>query len=184
MHDDSFEEVSYELGDVHARELVGDVVTCMQQYNEIEQTLLTSEEFRSTVYDIATRCVVDHRFKALPASVIATAIFYYARETTAHPIKSVWCPALSRLTGHDASSSKSVQQALLLLDQVFCEQLHDSSLGAEGDALAEQFSGVTIDVVENGGLLNSPEPAKLVNNPSDKNDLSPVSVAILDHFTC
>lgn len=128
---------------------------------------------------------MDHRFKALPASVIATAIFYYARETTAHPIKSVWCPALSRLTGHDASSSKSVQHVLLLLDQVFCEQVYDSSLVAEGDVLAEQLSGITIDDVEdNGGLLNSPEPAKLVNNLSDKNDLSPVSVAILDHFTC
>ena len=125
---------------------------------------------------------MDHRFKALPASVIATAIFYYARETTAHPIKSVWCPALSRLTGHDASSSKSVQQALLLLDQLFCEQLHDNSLVAEGDALAER---VTIDdVKDNGDLLNSPEPAKLAYNPSDKTDLSPVSVAILDHFTC
>ena len=183
MHDDSSEEVRFEQQ--NPAELVGDAVTCMQQYNEIEQTLLTSEEFRSTLYDIATRCVVDHRFKALPASVIATAIFYYARETTAHPIKSVWCPALSRLTGHDASSSKSVQQALLLLDQLFCEQLHDNSLVAEGDALAEQLSSVTIDdVKDNGDLLNSPEPAKLAYNPSDKTDLSPVSVAILDHFTC
>jgi len=137
------------------------------------------------MYDVATRCVVDHRFKALPASVIATAIFYYARENTAHPIKSVWCPTLSRLTGHDASSSKSVQQALLLLDQVYCEQLRDCSPGVDGDVLAEQLSGVTIhDARDDNGLLNSPEPAKLVNNPSDKSDLSPVSVAILDHFTC
>ena len=72
-----------------------------------------------------------------------------------------------------------------MLDQLFCEQLHDNSLVAEGDALVEQLSSVTIDdVKDNGDLLNSPEPAKLAYNPSDKTDLSPVSVAILDHFTC
>lgn len=78
-------------------------------------------EFETSVTALATKCMLDPSFKALPASAIATGIIYFTRES--YMCTPVWTPTLSALCGHDAPSSKSVQKVLDLLDIMTHDEL-------------------------------------------------------------
>jgi len=95
--------------------------------NPIKPSSFASPEFYTTVTSMATKCMLDHSFKPLAASAIATGILYHTRETAG--CVPVWTSALSRLTGHDAEQSKSVQKVLFLLDAL----AHDEELALQED---------------------------------------------------
>lgn len=105
-------------------------------------------DFESSVTRMATKCMVDHSFKALPASAIAAGIIYFTRETAM--VEPVWTSALSRLTGHDAPTSRSVQRVLELLDAI----AHDEAVTAQG---LNDDSQLLIDSSEENSMEDSRE---------------------------
>jgi hypothetical protein len=95
-----------------------------------------------------------HKLKALPASAIAAGIIYFTRETTF--CEPVWTSVLSRLTGHDAPTSKSVQQVLKLLDvmmdnealamqDLLDTQPADSSVEESAEGIADVMAAMRIE---------------------------------------
>lgn len=136
-------------------------------------------DFEASVTSLATRCMLDHSFKYLPASSIATGIIYFTRES--YMCEPVWTPALSTLTGHDAPTSKSVQRVLELLDMMTHDELlasgslsqsshnlEDSLLGGVGDQVA--------DLCLDSSTLSLTDPADLEN---DENVCSAATAAAL-----
>lgn len=87
---------------------------CMPDATAPHMSCFACPDFEASIARTATKCMVDHSFKALPASAIATGIIYFTRELNC--CEPLWTTALSRLTGHDAPTSKSVQRVLELLD--------------------------------------------------------------------
>ena len=112
--------------------------------NSLPQTVIDADDlycfnspvFQASVCTLASKCMLDHEFKALPSSAIATGILYFIREST--NIEPVWCPSLSRITGHDAPTSKSVQRVLQLLDNMTQEEnQHQPAYTEEREVLEE-----------------------------------------------
>ena len=99
----------------------------------------TTSPFEAALVSLATKCMLDHEFKPLPASAIATGILYFVRESQG--CAPVWSPSLTRITGHDAPTSKSVQRVLQLLDAM----THREQLAAAAAAAAERAESFAAD---------------------------------------
>jgi len=108
---------------------------CMPDASAEHMSCFSCPDFEASVARMATKCMIDHSFKALPASAIATGIIYFTREI--NMCEPLWTTALSRLTGHDAPTSKSVQRVLELLDVM----VHKEDLAA----LQEQIDAQLVD---------------------------------------
>jgi hypothetical protein len=101
----------------------------------LHMSCFADPDFESAVARLSTKCMVNEAFKPLPASAIATGIIYFVRESNF--CEPTWTPALSRLTGHDAPTSKSVQRVLELLDML---------AGEEAEAMQRQLAAHAAEV--------------------------------------
>lgn len=141
----------------------------------------TCPDFEVSVTSLATKCMLDHSFKPLPASAIATGIIYFTRES--YMCDPVWTPALSSLTGHDAPTSRSVQKVLELLDMLTHDELlasgnlSQSSQNLEDsllDAVAEKVNILSLDAEGSAG------PADEGDVENDENAYSSTALALLE----
>lgn len=79
-----------------------------------------TEMLHDKIHSLATKCILDVRFKGIQASAIACAIVYHSRKSC--NIQPVWHDDLSHMTFHDPSSSKSTMRALELLIEMEQEE--------------------------------------------------------------
>lgn len=112
----------------------------------INPSSFASPEFYTSVTSLATKCLFDHSFKPLAASAIATGILYYVRETAG--CVPIWTHTLSRLTGHDADNSKSVQKVLFLIDALTHNELTLREQDIEEASVTEEMSSETDSAME------------------------------------
>lgn len=81
--------------------------------SEVTLEILFSYECEVKLYSLATKCIVDHRFKPLPASAIATGILYHTLNScvschstgynssvgVVSKTQQLWCASLTKITG-------------------------------------------------------------------------------------
>ena len=104
--------------------------------DSVDYTEFSCPDFYASVTALATKTMVNHAFKPIAASAIATGILYFTRKS--NMCMPVWSSALSRITGHDALNSKSVQKVLKLLDDMTREELQSSWEEEEEDCSAAE----------------------------------------------
>jgi hypothetical protein len=162
--------------------LIRDLPENIQMSDDL--SCFTSQEFELSAEALCTKCLFEHVFKPLPASAIATAILYHLRdELGCHP---VWSCNLTRITGHDAFTSKSVHKVLELLSLVSTPNNSvDNTEDAAGTPLephsTDSSSDDSIDKEEGEqAQYLSPEINRLVAQLDDKLQISPVSIAAFD----
>jgi len=132
----------------------------------------SSPEYYTSITALATKCMVEHSFKPIAASAVATGILYFTREALG--LRPVWSSALSRITGHDALSSKSVEKVLLLLDALTADELatsreEDQSLVAAPEGGEDSvLEGITAAV--DALLLQGSDAAHTAEREGDAND--------------
>lgn len=139
---------------------------------------ITPAAVRSALFSLATKCILDSRFKGLLASATACAILYHVRKSFG--IYPAWRRELSILTGHDLPSDSVVQHAIFLLETL------DREASEEDDKEVQS-------ILSSVDAINLNHPASFVDSnmtpdhcnkenkkPSMESELSPVSIANLD----
>ena len=138
---------------------------------------ITPASIQSNAFSLATKCILDSRFKGILASATAAAILYYIRNSFG--IFPIWRRELTFLTGHDLANDANMQQALLLIDIMMKE-----SLESEDTEVASILAAVdAISLTSNSNITAQMTPDqcnKENKKPSVESELSPVSIANFD----
>mmetsp|Transcript_4720 Transcript_4720/g.6477 ORF Transcript_4720/g.6477 Transcript_4720/m.6477 type:complete len:329 (-) Transcript_4720:566-1552(-) len=135
---------------------------------------ITPASIQSGVFNLATKCILDSRFKGILASATASAILYYIRNSFG--IQPIWRRELTFLTGHDLANDANMQHALILIDVMIKE-----SLDSEDKEVASILAAVdAISLTPNSNITTQMTPDqcnKENKKPSVESELSPVSIA-------
>ena len=126
------------------------------------------ESLHEKINTLATKCILDIRFKGIQASAIACAILFYVRKSS--NIYPIWHEDLSHMTFHDPMSSKSTMKALELIMEL--EEENNTSQDEEKEEEEEEEL-----VLENN---TTPVKSIAVNENKQLNDINysndPISV--------
>jgi hypothetical protein len=79
----------------------------------IPLTIQQEEEITNTVYALASKCLINTKFKSIPTSILATAIIYYARKI-AH-VCPIWTLTMTCQMAHDPCRDPLGLRALELI---------------------------------------------------------------------
>lgn len=150
-----------------------------------------ADELNSTLQSLATKCLIASQFKAVPSSLLAAAILYYARLSAG--ICPAWMPSMTTLMFHDPTTDplglKAIEMLCALEDDLslweeLCLQLQDSKTAAaappavaypEDDYDENEVREMCDKLTSMLADMSSPEPAKA----SKSDDVpSPVSIAL------
>lgn len=137
---------------------------------------ITTASLQSTMFELATKCILDSRFKCILASATACAILFYTRSSLG--LLPVWRRELTLLTGHDPSTDAVVQHAILLLEQMLRESDDDkdvASIIAAADALT-----LTVANAAPPPVITPDHCNKENNKPSIETECSPISIVNFD----
>lgn len=90
------------------------------------------------MFSLATKCVLNVKFKPMQGSIVACAIVFYCRSKRG--VIPAWRPELTTLTFHDPYSSQKVQAALCLLEPNHERTMPMRPLGEEAHSPATTVS--------------------------------------------
>ena len=137
---------------------------------------ITPATVKSAMFSLATKCILDNRFKGILASATACAIVFHVRQSFG--IYPTWRRELSLLTGHVFGNDLAFQDALFLLEAMKREASEEDDKEVQSILAAVD----TINLNNNGAISNmTPDHCNKENKkPSAESELSPVSIANLD----
>ena len=136
---------------------------------------ITPATVKSSMFSLATKCILVNRFKGILASATACAIVYHVRKSLG--IYPAWRRELSLLTGHVYGSDLAFQEALFLLETMDIESSEEDDKEVQSILAAVE----TISLNNHGSVSNlTPDHCNKENKkPSLESELSPVSIANL-----
>lgn len=130
---------------------------------------------------MATKCVIDVRYKHLQASAVAAAIVYLTRQQCkAQPL---WSEELSYICLHDPLSSKNVQKMINLYEDILFEEtapeesVHEISSVSSPLRASSSIDNYGED--ENSNPMLTPQPKTNVDKENAKphSEISPIAIA-------
>jgi hypothetical protein len=144
------------------------------------------------VVNLATKCVIDIRFKGLQSSSIAAAIVFHVRRC--HAIEPMWSENLTSICLHDPFKSKQVEKVLVLFETAYllvdaeCADHHQQQNVSSLDGLTSQFAAVDLQAssrpltTEGVHLFVTPDHNNKENSKPLK-EISPVAIASMEFLS-
>jgi hypothetical protein len=135
-----------------------------------EDKVGTAKKLESEMFAIATKCVLDVKYKGIENSIVACAIVYQCRAKFG--ISPVWRPELTALTFHDPYSNAHVREALVLLEpnlEASMPPIDATTSSQQGPYRSPQKQG--------SPCRQDPRTPVGENTSTAKDKVSPVSVA-------
>lgn len=138
-------------------------------------------EFEKKMVNLATKCILNSKFKSLHASSIACAIVFEVRRDL--NILPHWRSELSALTSHDPNTNKSVLSALELIKEMKSDNKFEVQADNNEPECSVELNNLSInqdekpkDIVD----MKTPDNNNKENKGIKESELSPVSIANLN----
>ena len=161
-----------------------DFCESLEAWNETHAT--RKKYLEQKMLKMATKCVIDVRYKHLQASAVAAAIVYLVRQQC--KAQPAWSQELSYICLHDPLSSKNVQRMINLYEDILFEELNpEEPVQDVSSPQKESNNSISTNSTaqntpcedENSNPLLTPQSKSSVDKENAKphSEISPIAIA-------